>query len=212
MEESLDKAKGWVKSLWTTRTPGRDAVHSGANLVTVDQLPLYGKEEKITAYRFVEDKPLPTQQYMSEIRQSTQHGYEAFMVRFGSVQRAVNSATNCYIQVRDYVKREGTVLPKAMAITLGGMAGFLLGMRRGAFKRVTYSAVGMGSMAAFCYPHETVDLLRSSSAYAAKQWSDFQHPPLPLKVEEKKIDLSPPPNINPNENIDMYSTRSTTIS
>jgi len=31
----------------------------------------------------------------------------------------------------NYVRDEGTVIPKAIAITVGGMGGFLYGMRRG---------------------------------------------------------------------------------
>ena len=72
-----------------------------------------------------------------------------------------------------FMKEEG--LAKAVAITIGGMGGFLLGIRRGGvIRQVFYSGVGMSAMASFCYPNETVDLLRASVQYGKRQWVQFK--------------------------------------
>lgn len=100
---------------------------------------------------------------------------------YPSVVNGAICARHILIQVQRYVEDEWSVLPKAGAITLGnilsnchktflyirnflnfysgGMAGFVLGMKRGGFGRAMGSATGLMTMAAFCYPHETVVFL-----------------------------------------------------
>lgn len=73
-----------------------------------------------------------------------------------------------------YVREEWTVLPKAAAITVGGMAGFVLGMRRYGIRKFLYATGGILTMAAFCYPHETVDIVRVGVAHAQRTYEDFQ--------------------------------------
>ena len=97
-----------------------------------------------------------------------------FQSRFGIVDKSLTKARNAVVAADDYVRNEWTVLPKAMAITVGGMAGFVLGIRRYGIRKFIYAAGGLTTMAAFCYPHETVDIVRTGVAHAKRTWEDFQ--------------------------------------
>ncbi|KAJ1363612.1 MICOS complex subunit MIC27 [Parelaphostrongylus tenuis] len=86
---------------------------------------------------------------------------------------------NLLLKTKTYLETEWTVLPKAAAITVGGMAGFVLGLKRGYIGRTLYTGLGLATMGAFCYPYETVDLVREGIGYSQRAWEQFQNPPLP---------------------------------
>uniref|UniRef100_A0A0M3J2G3 MICOS complex subunit n=1 Tax=Anisakis simplex TaxID=6269 RepID=A0A0M3J2G3_ANISI len=82
------------------------------------------------------------------------------------------------------------LLPKAAAITMGGLAGFVLSLKRSGFRRVVYPTAGLLTMAAFCYPHETVHIIRTGIAHTQMAWYNFRESPEP--TEPAKHDFSPP--------------------
>lgn len=49
---------------------------------------------------------------------------------------------------------EESSVPKYGAIAIGGVAGYILGLRRGMFRRLLYASVGATGMASICYPKE----------------------------------------------------------
>ncbi|KAK6633398.1 hypothetical protein RUM44_004000 [Polyplax serrata] len=61
----------------------------------------------------------------------------------------------------EYLREETHGPQRLGAIALSGLAGYILGMRRGRFRRVMYALTGATGMAAVCYPTETVDCLES---------------------------------------------------
>jgi hypothetical protein len=56
-----------------------------------------------------------------------------------------------FLATDEYLRNEWTVLPKAAAITIGGLAGFVLGLRRYGIRKFIYAGTGLVTMAAFCY-------------------------------------------------------------
>lgn len=52
----------------------------------------------------------------------------------------------------DYLRDDPSPLPRIGAITVGGLLGFLLGIRGGKFKKLVYTSTGSLSIAAFIYP------------------------------------------------------------
>lgn len=73
------------------------------------------------------------------------------------------------------------------------MAGFVLGLKRsvrdfhnfsyvplimaycrGFVGRILTTTTGLLTMAAFCYPHETVDIVRTGIAHTQQKWHEFQ--------------------------------------
>lgn len=53
-----------------------------------------------------------------------------------------------------YLGEEENYAPKAGAIALGGLTGFIFGLRGGRFKRIVYASTGALAMASVCYPKE----------------------------------------------------------
>lgn len=194
---------------------------TSATKIRADQLPLYPEEDRLSNYRFLEEDPLPMQEGISKVRKEVQKKYSAFMERFGTAQRLVDRGTSTIQRTHRYIKEEGSVLPKAAAITVGGMAGFLFGMKRGGVViRSYYSGLGMAVTAAFCYPHETVDLTRTAGRYAVQQWKDFQASPPAVQGKGAAVDkakdleslkLSPEEQGHESKDIDLYTTRSKKI-
>ncbi|CAJ0937091.1 unnamed protein product, partial [Mesorhabditis belari] len=178
-----------IKQWWGLVTSDRHPKADPSRLVSVAELPIYAEDKKSQLY-FIESEPLPLQREFSTIRRAWQEEYNRVAERFSLIDHAVTGVQNTAFKVQRYVEDEWSVIPKAGAITLGGMAGLVLGMRRGAFGRIFTSATGMATMTAFCYPKETVDLIRGGLASVRSEWTDFQKSPHP--PNEKKPDLSPP--------------------
>ncbi|EPB66495.1 hypothetical protein ANCCEY_14413 [Ancylostoma ceylanicum] len=154
------------------------------------KLPIYSENDQHQQYKFVVEEPLPLQREFATVRQAFNTEYERFSGRFKAVDRTVTKSKDVLVKTKTYLEDEWTVLPKAAAITVGGMAGFVLGLKRGVIGRTFSTALGLATMAAFCYPHETVDVVRTGIAHSQMTWERFQQSPEPPK--KSKIDLSPP--------------------
>ncbi|RWS02226.1 MICOS complex subunit MIC27-like isoform X2, partial [Dinothrombium tinctorium] len=79
------------------------------------------------------------------------------------VETAVNHSRTTY----DYITDETNNVSKAVAITGGGLLGLLLSARKGFFKKVLYSSLGVVSAAAVCYPKQSLETIQVS-AYIVK--------------------------------------------
>ncbi|KAK6052029.1 hypothetical protein COOONC_10466, partial [Cooperia oncophora] len=112
-------------------------------------LPLYEEDLPPREYVFVEEEPLPLQREFATIRKSFQAEYNRVAEQFQFVDKTVQKSKNALIKTKTYVDEEWTVLPKAAAITVGGMAGFVLGLKRGFIGRTFTTAVGLATMTAF---------------------------------------------------------------
>uniref|UniRef100_A0A0N5B1B7 MICOS complex subunit n=1 Tax=Syphacia muris TaxID=451379 RepID=A0A0N5B1B7_9BILA len=79
------------------------------------------------------------------------------------------------------IREEWTTVPKGMAILMGGMAGYILGIRRlvSFLRRWFYSFTGLATMAAFCYPEETAHFFRTGIAHSKMAWENFKESPEP---------------------------------
>uniref|UniRef100_A0AC34QTK6 MICOS complex subunit n=1 Tax=Panagrolaimus sp. JU765 TaxID=591449 RepID=A0AC34QTK6_9BILA len=131
----------------------------------------------VTEYQFVEKEKLPLEHEFTAIRYAVRDGYEIIANRFGILDKSLTKAKDAVVAADDYVRNEWTVLPKAMAITIGGMAGFVLGIKRYGIRKFVYAAGGLTTMAAFCYPNETVDIVRIGVLHAQRTWDDFKKSP-----------------------------------
>ncbi|KAK5986953.1 MICOS complex subunit [Trichostrongylus colubriformis] len=187
--DASKKAKDVVKQWWQLTTSDKRPVPDPSKLVKVKQLPLYGDDMPQKQYVFVEEDPLPLQREFATIRKTFGTEYDRIAEQFQMVDKTVQKSKEALIKTKRYVDEEWTVLPKAAAITVGGMAGFVLGLRRGLIGRSLTTAVGLATMAAFCYPYETVDVVRTGIAHSESAWERFTSSPEPPKL---KVDLSPP--------------------
>lgn len=69
----------------------------------------------------------------------------------------------------ELISDEGNAVPKAVAITSGGLLGLLLASRKGFFKKILFTAVGVGGSVAACYPKQTAELAELSAFIARKK-------------------------------------------
>ena len=56
--------------------------------------------------------------------------------------------------IRNYLQEETNTLPRAGAIAVGSLAGVVLGVRGGFFKKLFYGSVTGSAVASVCYPRE----------------------------------------------------------
>lgn len=61
-----------------------------------------------------------------------------------------------------YLAEEENTTPKYGAIAIGGLAGYIFGLRGGLFRRAVYSTVGALGMASICYPKEAAQYYQLS--------------------------------------------------
>jgi hypothetical protein len=133
-----------------------------------------------------------------------------------------------------YLTDEANILPRAAVITAGGLTGLLIGARGGFFKKLTYTSIGMISMASLCYPRQAVvvsqDLYKIGKYYTILAYANIKEqvdnlgssspsskpapapktPPSVEKVGEQKAEKKPVVGdigqSNPADK-DMYTTR-----
>lgn len=58
------------------------------------------------------------------------------------------------VDYRNYLREEKNTLPRVGAIAVSSLAGVVLGVRGGFFKKLFYASLTGSSMAAVCYPRE----------------------------------------------------------
>jgi MICOS complex subunit MIC27 len=56
--------------------------------------------------------------------------------------------------IRNYLQEETNTLPRAGAIAVGSLAGVVLGVRGGFFRKLFYASVTGSAVASVCYPRE----------------------------------------------------------
>ncbi|XP_055856546.1 MICOS complex subunit MIC27 [Episyrphus balteatus] len=54
----------------------------------------------------------------------------------------------------DYLNEPDNTMPRVGAIAIGGVAGLILAVRGGFFKKIIYTGIGAGGIASLCYPKE----------------------------------------------------------
>ncbi|WKY11241.1 hypothetical protein Q1695_003089 [Nippostrongylus brasiliensis] len=190
ISDATSKATNVIKQWWNLTTTEKSPEPNPANLVKIKELPLYPDEHNQPSYKFVPEDPLPFQRQFATIRRTFGTEYGRVVEKFNFVDKTVEKSKDIFKKTKTYVDEEWTVLPKAAAITVGGMAGFVLGLKRGFIGRSFTTAVGLATMAAFCYPYETVDVIRTGIAHSESAWERFQNSPEP--PQKSKVDLSPP--------------------
>ncbi|KAI1301522.1 hypothetical protein HDE_03235 [Halotydeus destructor] len=94
-------------------------------------------------------------------------------------------------QTYDRISTDGNSVDKAVAITAGGLVGMLISARKGFFKKILYTATGVGIMTAACYPKQTTELAEVSTYIARKKGPEIlkQYSGLDISqyLEEPKV-------------------------
>jgi MICOS complex subunit MIC27 len=59
-----------------------------------------------------------------------------------------------FLDIRNYLQEEDNTLPRAGAIAVGSLAGVILGVRGGFFRKLFYASITGSAVASVCYPRE----------------------------------------------------------
>lgn len=81
---------------------------------------------------------------------------DGFMSRSKQIAETAKAHTMTTI---DYISDEGNTIPKAIAITGGGLFGLLLSARRGFLRKLIYTSAGVATMTGVCYPKQSKETL-----------------------------------------------------
>ncbi|KAI1729647.1 apolipoprotein O domain-containing protein [Ditylenchus destructor] len=154
---------------------------SKEKLVPIKELPIYGTNLPATNHKFVESDPLPLQQSISCARHYVTNKYAAFAEKFSTVDKTLRTTTKVAVETGEQIKNDYRVLPKAAAITVAGMGAFVLTHRRFGIKKYLAATGAMIATAAFCYPYETIDIVKIGIAHGQRSWEDFKESPEPKK-------------------------------
>lgn len=106
--------------------------------------------------------------------------------------------------IRNYLNEEQNTIPRIGAVAIGGLTGFIFGLRGGIIRRLFYGSLGAGAIAAVCYPkeaeklsHEGLGELKRYStiainfAYGVKPGDEqINLPKIPTSLDEVKESLS----------------------
>ncbi|EYC36192.1 hypothetical protein Y032_0924g3056, partial [Ancylostoma ceylanicum] len=132
ISDASKKATNALSKWWTDVVTDSRPPANPEKMVSVKQLPIYSENDQHQQYKFVVEEPLPLQREFATVRQAFNTEYERFSGRFKAVDRTVTKSKDVLVKTKTYLEDEWTVLPKAAAITVGGMAGFVLGLKRSA--------------------------------------------------------------------------------
>ncbi|XP_055328527.1 MICOS complex subunit MIC27-like [Paramacrobiotus metropolitanus] len=135
-------------------------------MLKVTDLPVYEEQAPVSqqAY-FVEPTP-PSflEQQISQVRQAVAsvlpEGSEKVRERVSDIYATGKAHSQSTL---DMLRDDARVLPRALAISAGGLIGFLAAYRRGVFRKLLYTGIGLGAAAAVCYPKASREL--ASAAY-----------------------------------------------
>lgn len=76
-----------------------------------------------------------------------------------------------FVGLITYLQEENNTTPKAGAIAVGGLAGFILALRGGFFRKLIFTTAGALSMAAICYPKEAAEYSEKAGIEAKRYFN-----------------------------------------
>ncbi|XP_051154204.1 MICOS complex subunit MIC27 [Leptopilina boulardi] len=136
-------------------------------LIRPSELPIYSIET-CTIKKSCEKKecePSYLEQGFGSIRKSLKGVISQYETISDSVNNTINTGKEHSELFIDYLRDDETPWPRVGAITIGGLVGFLLGIRGGKFKKIVYTTTGALSVGAFCYPQKAHDGLELGKHY-----------------------------------------------
>jgi len=154
-----------------------------AALVRPSELPLYGNPYPPQDV-LLSDESGAIETGIREVRHTATPYYT--MIAAGGrrgmefLATAISHSKSLYGRIRD----ESSAIPKAAAITAGGLTGLLFASRKGFIRKILYTSFGLTAAAAACYPEQSKELIDLSAYIARRRGPD-------LIKEITGVDVSP---------------------
>uniref|UniRef100_A0A915MK86 MICOS complex subunit n=1 Tax=Meloidogyne javanica TaxID=6303 RepID=A0A915MK86_MELJA len=146
-----------------------------------NQLPIYAtKVTDSQDFYTTERKPVFGQEYFRQLRIATNNFFGIPELNLSKVTKTLEPVKDVASATENFIRKENTELfPKLAAISWGGMGGYLYGRRKGFIKKYFYTSIGLLVMTAFCYPNETIRVVRTGFEHSKMTWEEFKKSPDP---------------------------------
>ncbi|XP_014287946.1 uncharacterized protein Mic26-27 isoform X2 [Halyomorpha halys] len=135
-------------------------------LVRPGDLPLYGDDkqcshclQKKASADSIEDKGV-LEETITCVRKELWLLMDQTKVIKGELAEALSHVIGSANEGLHFLRKEENFAPRMGAIGIGGLTGFVYGLRKGMFRRLLYTTIGAGTMAALCYPREAQEYSR----------------------------------------------------
>ncbi|XP_060810378.1 MICOS complex subunit MIC27 isoform X2 [Amyelois transitella] len=106
---------------------------------------------------------------------------ESIQTVLAQTESVKNTVEENYHDVQDktdwivkYLREEENKDVRYGAVAMGGLTGFILGLRGGIIRRVFYAGVGTTAMGMICFPEDTKELMKSNGVLA-KQYINIAY-------------------------------------
>lgn len=112
----------------------------------------------------------------SSIRTARETTSPYFGMIASSGRRGMEVLSTAYAHSRSLygrISEEGSAIPKAAAITAGGLTGLLIASRRGFIRKILYTSLGLTAAAAVCYPDQSRELMDLTAYIARRRGPDL---------------------------------------
>ncbi|XP_023216217.1 MICOS complex subunit Mic27-like isoform X2 [Centruroides sculpturatus] len=130
-------------------------------LLKANELPVYVSTDDIEGYEVVKRSPSSLENGISYVRKNVTVYVNAMQDVTNKVEENCKNVFNQTKQGYDYITDKDNSLPRAIAITSGGLIGFLFGIRGGIMKKVFYTSTGLTAASAICYPKQAAEICQN---------------------------------------------------
>nr|CAD7444729.1 unnamed protein product [Timema bartmani] len=180
-----------VSSTW------RDVCCNRNHSVSAGQIAGLSRHEERTLRVVREEKILdessPLLETIRKVRKEIWSYYDVYKGYRQRVTDFVETGIAHTESTRHFLQEDENLLPRVGAITLGVLTGFVLGLRGGRFKRLTYSTLGGLTMASICYPREANEVTQEAIVQAKKYFTIGYNFAYGVTPEDLKPALPAPP-------------------
>lgn len=138
----------------------KDVSPPTSRMVRPSDLPIYEDPEEVLDFEYHGKERTFLEENVGVVRKEIEGVLGATRsVRERAVEIYETSKAHTMATV-DYITDEENILPRAGAITVGGLAGLVIGARKkgGFFKKVLYTSTGIVSAASLCYPRQAYQI------------------------------------------------------
>ncbi|XP_069702265.1 MICOS complex subunit MIC27 isoform X1 [Periplaneta americana] len=160
------------------------------------ELPIYESPEPGRIMEVKEEEPSSLEKTICAVRKEVWAFYGQYkdcqqkVIQFVETGKAHSEST------LSFLREEATPIHRAGAIGVSGIAGLIMGLRGGWFKRILYGATGATAMAALCYPRQSAEIANESLQMAKYYFTVAYNFIYGVKPEGFKFLSPPPPSVD----------------
>ncbi|KAK4310744.1 hypothetical protein Pmani_017730 [Petrolisthes manimaculis] len=127
-----------------------------SRMVRPTDLPIYENPEEVLDFEYHGHERTALEENIGVVRKEVEGVVESTRSARERVGQIYETGKAHSMATVDYITDEENVMPRAGAITIGGLAGLIIGARRrgGLVKKVLYTSTGVATAASLCYPRQ----------------------------------------------------------